>query len=232
MENTINQTSNNSSWSITDPQIIGRFYANPNNTFLVSFPRTGSHWVRMIMELYFEQPSLTRVFYFPENRDYLSLHTHDLGLEIIRPNVIYLYRDPIETIYSQLSYHKEDIKDESKIRFWSEIYGAHLDKWLYMEEFTKEKTIIRYDKFKENIDEEFNKICNHFHNSLDTNKLNIAAKQVSKKNVKNKTLHDQQVINLNEQYRKIRKQFQEEKGDFVWNVILKNKDYLRKFFDI
>ena len=60
----------NRSIFITDEAIISAFTRDPENTFLVSFPRTGSHWLRMLTELYFERPSLLRVFYYYNRRDY------------------------------------------------------------------------------------------------------------------------------------------------------------------
>lgn len=36
---------------INDKTDIESFIANANNTFLVSFPHTGSHWLRMLMVL-------------------------------------------------------------------------------------------------------------------------------------------------------------------------------------
>ena len=92
------------SMQISDQTIIDKFIANPDNTFLVSFPRTGSHWLRMLTELYFGRPSLVRVFYYSERQDFLMLHAHDLELDVERLRVIYLYRHPVETIFSQLYY--------------------------------------------------------------------------------------------------------------------------------
>ncbi len=96
----------NRSTTVTDPRILRRFLADLDSPVLVSFPRTGSHWLRMTMELYFERPSLVRVFYYPDRTNYLTLHTHDLpgvlpediGADIERSNVIYLYRDPVDTV--------------------------------------------------------------------------------------------------------------------------------------
>ena len=87
---------------VVDAESIRKFEDNPDNPYLVSFPRTGSHWLRMVMERYFGRPSLVRVFYYPERNDFLTLHTHDLELDVQRRNVIYLYRDPVETVFSQM----------------------------------------------------------------------------------------------------------------------------------
>ena len=43
-------------------KIVERHIADPEFPYLISFPRTGSHWLRMLMELYFDRPSLTLLF--------------------------------------------------------------------------------------------------------------------------------------------------------------------------
>lgn len=218
------------STSIDDQTIIEAFIANPNNTFFVSFPRTGSHWLRMVMELYFGRPSLVRVFYYPDRRDYLTLHTHDLELEVVRSHVIYLYRDPVDTIYSQLQYHKEKIDDRKRIAYWSDLYGRHLNKWLHQEMFTKRKTIVRYERLKVNMPEEYGKICAHFDWTLDTESLEEVTAHVSRDRVKEKTPHDSQVINLTQLYADERQRFRLEQGEFVWQIILHGREHLRQDF--
>jgi hypothetical protein len=184
----------------------------------------------MIMELYFGRPSLVRAFYYPEKNDYLSLHTHDLDLNEENGSVIYLYRDPVDTIYSQLSYHKEDTKNHGRIAFWSDLYGRHLDRWLHQERFTRLKTIVKYERFKSTPYDEFRKICDHFEEPFETDRLESLMSKVSKRQVNKKTVHDPQVINLSEKYAEERKKFNEEKGRFVWQVLLDGREYLQKYF--
>ena len=50
-----------------------KYTCDPEFPFLVSYSRTGSHWLRMIMELYFEKPILVRIFYFIKKRNFLCL---------------------------------------------------------------------------------------------------------------------------------------------------------------
>jgi hypothetical protein len=185
---------------ISDSNIIEMFTSNPDNSFLVSFPRTGSHWLRMIMELYFQRPSLVRVFFYPERTDYLTLHTHDMDLSVERRNVLYLYREPVATVFSQLSYYKEDINDTTRINHWSILYGKHLAKWLIQEQFTIRKTIINYDRMTEDFVAEFIKVCGHFDESLKEDRLKHALAQVTKDKLKEKTTHDQQVVDLSQTY--------------------------------
>ena len=80
------------------------------------------------MELYFERPSLVRAFYYKDNQDFMTYHTHDIDLDVYRKNVIYLYRDPVPTIYSQLNFYQESTRDLSRIEYWSTLYAKHLSK--------------------------------------------------------------------------------------------------------
>ena len=215
---------------IDNRETINAFISNPENTFLVSFPRTGSHWLRMIMELYFERPSLVRIFYFFDNKNYLTLHTHDLDLELRRNSVIYLYRDPVDTIFSQLNYHNLLSAGREQLIYWSDLYGKHLAKWLYCEQFTKNKTILTYEGLRKNIIAEFSKITSHFYQPLDDARLMNAAALITKDEVKRKTLHDAQVVKLEKTYPLLREDFREKNGQLIWETILKNREELTAFF--
>lgn len=215
---------------ITSHKVINNFIGNPDNSFLVSFPRTGSHWLRMLMELYFEKPSLVRIFYYPEREDYLTLHTHDLDLDVTRAHVIYLYREPISTIYSQMQYHKNKMDDREMISFWSGLYSQHLDKWLHLETFTQQKTIVRYDRLRDDLPGEFAKICAYFGETLNQSRLQFATEQITKKHVKQKTLHDPKVVNLDISYKEEKNRFKIKYGNLVWRVLLYGREYLRDDF--
>lgn len=222
---------NNGSRLINDRHTIENFNSDPLNTYFVSFPRTGSHWMRMVMELYFERPSLTRVFYYPENTNYLTLHTHDMELDVLRDSIIYLYRDPVATVYSQLNYYYEPVNDLERILYWSESYANHLYKWLCKENFTRHKTVLVYERLKENLAFEFSKITSHFGMRLDEKRLADAAWQVSKEEVKRKTHHDEQVIQLSISYEQARRDFLAKYGNIIMATVLNGRDELKPFMD-
>ena len=227
----VKQRVDSGSTHIHDQAIIDQFTADPDHTFLVSFPRTGSHWLRMLMELYFEQPSLVRLFYYPENRDFLTLHTHDLELDVERSHVIYLYRDPVDTIFSQLYYHDETLNDRNRVAYWSDLYGRHLDKWLHQERFTSRKTILTYEGMKEDLAAEFAKITEHFEQGFDKVHLEHVAKRVTKETVKRKTTHDKQTVQLDSSYESKREDFRTSQRRFVWGVLIEDRPYLMNYFD-
>jgi hypothetical protein len=223
-------TSPDASVEITEDAVIDTFKSDPENPFLVSFPRTGSHWLRMLMELYFERPSLVRVFFYPEQSDYLTLHTHDLDLNVQRDRVLYLYREPVATIYSQMQYHEEDLNDSSRISYWSRLYGRHLQKWLDDESFTRQKTTLQYGRLKADTATEFSKVCDFFGVELDGKRFQEVSDRVSKQKVKSKTQHDSQVVDLREQYERRRTRFRDEQGKEVWRYVLEDRSSLATHF--
>ena len=219
------------STKVTDEKLIASFVNDPDFPYLVSFPRTGSHWLRMLMELYFERPALVRVFYFRNRHDFTCYHTHDEDLETGgRTNVVYLYRDPVDTVYSQLRYYKEDITDIARVDAWSELYGRHLRKWLYDENCSKKKTILTYEGLKIDLVSEFGKVATHFGVDLDAARLNAVAEQVSKASLKKKTAHDKQVVNLDPGYVSDREQFRAAMGARVRDLVSAIDDRLSDCF--
>lgn len=215
--------------SIDDPDVVKSFTDNSNFPYLVSFSRTGSHWLRMIMELYFEKPSLVRAFYFKDADDFTCYHTHDMKLELKRENVIYLYRNPVETVYSQLGYYKEDPDNEEMRRHWTNLYARHLAKWLVREDFTRKKTVITYEGMKADMAHEFAKICLHFGEKLDAHKLAAVLEKVSKVELKKKTAHDEQVVNLSTEYQTSRKTFADNYSNQIYSEIYSCEPELQRW---
>lgn len=215
---------------ITDINIITSFVANPRNVFLVSFPRTGSHWLRMLMEKYFERPILRRIFYYPYKTNFLALHSHDMELILVRENVIYLYRNPIDVVFSEMIFLREDIGDLERVLYWTNAYATHLNKWLVQEQFTKKKTIVQYEGLLNNPLEEFSKVCAHFGEDIDKDKFLKVYEFVTKDEVLRKNLHDSRIVRIESEYEKTRADFRERWRTAIWEVFLSNRD-LSHFLD-
>jgi hypothetical protein len=158
---------------------------------LVSYPRTGSHWLRILLECYLRKPtaptsfiptkidSLERVLLWLSevNKSNISsrsiteptftkiekindgwservwgLHLHNRQIHIKQnyegplrnlEKVIYLYRDPVDTIWSQMKYYPESLLNEIIIE-----YRDHLDVWLNNKNKSKEICYITYEGLK------------------------------------------------------------------------------------
>jgi len=217
---------------IVPEKIVNSFIKNEDFPYLVSFPRTGSHWLRMMMELYFEKPSLRLLFFqeFYQQTEYTCLHTHDLNFDVRRNNVIYLYRNPAQTIYSQLSFHKEEIDDLIRISYWTELYAKHLTKWLINDHFSTQKTVLTYEGLKKDICSEFKKVCSHLNYSFDEERIMNISNNVKKQNIKEKTTHDPRVIQNSKQYEILRNYFISKYSKKIHEIIInynpKLSDYL------
>ena len=154
------------------------------------------------------------------------MHHHDIELQLFRQNVIYLYRDPIPTIYSQLVYHKEDTNNLHRIKYWSTLYGLHLEKYLINDDFTEKKTILTYGGLVSRMAEEFSKLTKHLDYSLDISKLQNVKLEVDKEKLKKKTKHDNQVVNLSKNYNNDREYFIEKHSNLVLDSIGRVNDKL------
>ena len=218
----------NNSINVTDIDLIASSLANPDFPWFISFPRTGSHWLRMIMELYFEKPSLVEVYFYKDAKEFTCFHRHDTTLTFIGcRNVLYLYRDPVDTIYSQLNYDKADINDKNLILYWSELYGKHLSKWLFDETFTTKKTIISYEDMKNDMHGTFKKVCEYFNAPFDAEKLDSALKQVSKEKLKEKVGHTPQVVSLSNGYEGRREEFRGKYSAIICDIVCEQNEQLK-----
>jgi hypothetical protein len=216
---------------LASPAAINRFMQDPQNPVFVSFPRTGSHWLSMMLELYFERPRLTRTSLYPGRDDYFLLHWHDVKLNLKRQNVIYQYRDPVDTIFSQLMYDKDNIDDRSRIAHWADLYGQHLDKWLYQERFTTHKTVLFYDTMRQDTVSEVTKAIEHFAVPVNHERLQFVVEHFSSKHaVKRHVTGNDQVINRMPNYENLRQGFRSGHTDFVWRVLLKGRSHLANSF--
>jgi hypothetical protein len=185
----------------------------------------------MMMELYFGRPSLVRIFYHFDKINFLTLHTHDLDLNIERDNIIYLFREPVVTIFSQVFYHHSgDINNKEKVSHWADLYGRHLDKWLFRENFTKKKLIVRYENLEADIYSEFKKVVDFFNEPFDKDRLSKAVERVTKEEVKGKTAHDHKVISRDKFYELKKNKFKKRYNGLIMKIIFDKRIYLRPFF--
>lgn len=224
-------TSKGNEFVVSD-QLTEEVIQDKNFPFLVSFPRTGSHWLRMMMELYFEMPSLKLIFSeeFKNARDFTCYHRHDEDLELEWGNVLYLYRNPVPTVFSQMKFYSESIDDQERIIYWATLYGKHLKKWLYESPFAEKKTVLTYEGLRKNITIEFEKVCNHFGKPFDKERILAIADEVSKEKIKSKTKHDNRVVNLSANYDDLRETFKQKYTNLVMDTTFKQDERLSQFF--
>lgn len=85
---------------------------------LVSYPRTGSHWLRLALRLYLGREELP------------FEHTHDLDLSLDSARSVYLWReDAAAVVFSRITYERWEASAE-RIAELADEYAAHREHWL------------------------------------------------------------------------------------------------------
>jgi hypothetical protein len=183
------------------------------------------------MELLFQRPTLVRAFYYFESRNYLCWHSHDDDLLFQRDNVIYLYRDPVDTVYSQLKYTKSDLHDSATIESCALRYRHHLAKWLLYESHSRRKLLIAYQDLEFAPLKALHSLSLFFQLPWDETRAKEVLAYVTREVVSAKTKeHDGQVINLQADYSDTRKLFRQNAADRILRLVLDGEPMLKPFF--
>lgn len=214
---------------------VQRQLRDPSFPLLVSFPRTGSHQLRLLMELYFQKPSLPRIFRYKRARSFTCCHVHDLippdrpaGIE--RKRVIYLYRDPVPTVHSILRYYEEDLKDLDRIAHWSRVYREHLKKWLLDEKGTEEKVLLYYEAFQQNPWDQFKDLCSFFGSKEDREAFETLFRTVTPDRISDHTTDTPAIIGKQKDRKNERESFERRSGHKVRELVFGKTPELRPFF--
>jgi hypothetical protein len=221
-----------------DKVVVDYLENNPYVPYFISYPRTGSHWIRYVMEKYFKKPSLVVIYEYVNSKEFTSYHTHDFNGDddtsvgdIKKENVIYLYRDPVDTIYSMIKYKNMVLSNEETIKINVECYRNHLTKWLIDDNFTKNKLIIKYENFKNNFSLEFKKICDYYKVDFDSSKLNDIIEGLDKTKIKKESTNQYSKIDNTRTYDIDRSNFKENYTDLINDIMFNNNLQLKKFFN-
>lgn len=138
-------------------------------TQLVSYPRTGSHYVRIIIEDCIGLPCAPTSFLGNEGKIPWGFHLHDRivgrgdeGVVSGFEKVVYLYRSPVDTIFSHIKY--QETEDWLLI---AEEYKMHLTRWLHKNSDCKSILIKNYDEILRNPLIHFNDILRYINFEVD-----------------------------------------------------------------
>lgn len=171
---------------------------NPDSHVFVSFPRTGTHWVNCLCEFYFQRPRafnsgellgrepITLLDESAKSRDSRWYSTHDFGCVLSHdPKLtVYIYRDPVDVLYSNICIRDKRIKANGgfgvnvdlAVPGIGRFYRDHLLRYLVER---PARTLVRYERFRE----DFPAICRHFGEQVDEVKADAAFAAVTKASV-------------------------------------------------
>ena len=174
---------------------------------LISYPRTGSHWFRIMMELYLECPSLVQSFFTINPNKVWGFHIHNRWIN--NPDkfegqiknlekAIYLYRDPVDTIYSQIRYHKDTIDSVEIVNKYVQEYSDHLEFYLNNKPNIKNIHFLRYEDLKLNPVSSFLSCIEFLGGKIDEDKFLKIYSFCDKSLTKKLTPHDPQALDARE----------------------------------
>jgi len=207
---------------------------------LVAHPRCGGHWVNCLINLYIHKIDFKD--YIHNGKNNVCIHTHDAKLLEKYKNIIYLYRNPVDKIYStccfyvknpeytygfQKRYYVDDIFDKGTIIKHINFYIDNINKWIFQDNFTDKKTVISYDLLVNNFDSEFLKILNHFEKQFDADNI-VRIKEISKLDIKKKD-NQKRIINTSSNYNDNKKIFRNKMTSFIWENIKNKNENVFKF---
>jgi hypothetical protein len=173
----------------------------PGLPLLVSFPRTGSHWLRVFLERWFDRPLMTRSFFEHASSDYLLSHTHALddafdAVARERP-VVYLHRSVLPTVFSELTYrHGEAGCDQA----WAEVAGVadayreHLAKWLGADAPAADRCVVAYEQLLDEPMPALDRVVRFLGGSLDESGAEQMWASCTHDLVAERTTHDPRVV--------------------------------------
>ena len=135
------------------------------DTFGVSFPRSGRHWMSVMLELYHGGPALSDLFR-DENASFTHRNswTHEDALTFNGKRVLYIYRNPLDVMFSLHTHYSTydplipetrhfptddpDISHiEARLKGWMNRWAKHVIKWVFEPpRGCKERLILTYEQ--------------------------------------------------------------------------------------
>ncbi len=185
----------------------------------ISYPRTGSHWINAVMELYFNRPRLRESYDKPtfltkHDNNYMWFHDHDCyGVLPNTGNELVLYRNPVDTIYSNMVYYGDEINDETVF-----LRISHYKKWIAKWITHTSNTLVKYDNFIKDPVCEFSKISQHFNIAVNKNKILNIFSYVTKERMESVSNDAINKNMLTDTYKNTRNQFKEKYSNIIGKI--------------
>ncbi|MDY0313776.1 MAG: sulfotransferase domain-containing protein [Bacteroidales bacterium] len=163
---------------------------------VIGFPRSGNHWLNALMEAYFRQPRFNSYLYPFHNYFHDKISDipmwegdHDVYSDLTvkgKKTIIYLYRDPVDVIYSYYSSEMKRMKFKygKEIKNFIDLYIGYLKKH-YNKYFHMDIVPIKYERLKTNFISEFGKVIYEFDLEPDINRMFKVFNTLTKENMFN-----------------------------------------------
>lgn len=191
--------------------------------YLVSFPRSGSHYVSVCLEKYTDNRSPISNFRGLAGRSLMvyRIHagefrsTHDLNMNAKFRKVVFLYRNPVDTLYSYCRY-ENILPDIERIRQEADFWAGHTMKWMFTEIHSHKKVILCYEKLLADFCSEFGKLLDFFGIRKEEEKMRRIQQSTTREEIKGLVdRKDDKVINATQEYRVEKEKFVKKFGHTI-----------------
>lgn len=145
--------------------------------------------------------------------------THDLKLICKYKTVFYLYRNPIDTMYSYFKYEGFPINKDN-IKAKSEFWARHTEKWMFHPSCTQNKVIICFERLISEFQSEFGKLLHFMGLNINQSKIIAVKKSTTKKEIDSLVhVKDPKVINDSTEYHIQRCDFIAQFGELITSCV-------------
>lgn len=190
----------------------------------ISYPRCGAHYINYMMEVYFNRPRLriSHAFRGQGREDYMWVHDHDIFTKNKKDIVLYLYRDPLDVVFSQVYYNHQQEESEEDVReivnqYRNHLYYYLLDKKVRSDQYIRYENIVDESKFED----EFKKICDAFSQPFDSERALEIKRDTTKDRIKKVVdlVHvpneAKRVLNLSDEYSEYKSKWKEKYSGLI-----------------
>lgn len=215
---------------IVDERMRQDYLADQNHPVLVSFPRTGSHWVRLLVEEATGSPTLPRPL-VASGTDYVLTHHHDPGLRLKHRTVVYLYRrDVSATVFSLLALTHGRVVDTSRMDKYAREYAMHMRRWLLSGPIARRKMVMVYEKLAHHTARWLRRLLRFLGRKVPPGAVDAAVLAATKERMRGISLEwSTGVVHVGEHYDADRVAFEEEHGGHVRRTFLSVDARLARF---
>jgi len=198
-----------------------------DSPYLVGFPRSGNHYVSVCLEKYTDNRSPISNYRGLAGRSLMvyRIHagefrsTHDLNMDARFRNVVFLYRDPVDTLYSYCRY-MNILPNEVRIRQEADFWASHTMKWMFTETYSRRKVILCYDRLLADFCSEFGRLLDFFGIPKDEERMRHLQQSTPKEEIKALVdRKDGRVINVTKEYRVEKAEFVRTFGEIIMERI-------------
>lgn len=215
------------------PEAVKAYFEQvPGFPLVLSHQRCGGHYLRFLMELYFERPGLCKIFCYHKAE---IMHVWSHFLVPTATNILFLYRrSPLQVVQSHLilqgkktpiDYTIKEVLEESRT------YAQLVDTMLFHSDHLERKEVVIYENLIGDPETEFQKVCRFFDEPWDVEKFRSILPLVTVERLGTKSKKDQ-IINLDTGEERDRKRaiFEHYFGDHIREHILDEFPNLKEVF--